>query len=57
VSFDEDIKIVGEKPSRDVKRNLELLNQSDKKESGMSAGSVLTIIFVIVMLLIGHGCD
>lgn len=30
---------------------------SDKKESGMSAGSVLTIIFVIVMLLIGHGCD
>lgn len=31
--------------------------QSDKKESGMSAGSVLTIIFVIIMLLIGHSCD
>ncbi len=31
--------------------------ESEKKESGMSAGSVLTIIFVIIMLLIGHGCD
>ena len=39
MSFDEDIKIVGEKPSRDVKRNLELLNQSDKKEFPADRGN------------------
>lgn len=33
MSLDEDIKIVGEKPSRDVKRNLEKLLDAENKEN------------------------